>query len=185
MQKQKGFTLIELLVVVAIIGVLAAVGVVAFNGFINNAKINTVKANHKSVVKYIQTEFMKCDYGGEIDFHERWKRGEIEGHSYLEDVNCQRINTTINQSSKMTFMIDYIMGFLSHYDVMGFTNPFNPNWDNGTGVQGNHDCAEPNSETVGEVNCGWEPGTTTIHCCTRFGNDPDDILQTYIQDPFI
>ena len=53
---QKGFTLIELLVVVKIIGVLAAIGVVAFNGFIHNSKINTVKANRKSVVKYIQTE---------------------------------------------------------------------------------------------------------------------------------
>ena len=67
MQKQKGFTLIELLVVVAIIGVLAAVGVVAFNGFINNSKINTVKANHKSVVKFIQTELMKCNLGGELE----------------------------------------------------------------------------------------------------------------------
>ena len=35
---QKGFTLIELLVVIAIIGVLAAAGVVVFNGFINNSK---------------------------------------------------------------------------------------------------------------------------------------------------
>ena len=54
--KRSGFTLIELLVVVAIIGILAAVGIVAFNGFLNSAKVNTVKANHKSVVKFITTE---------------------------------------------------------------------------------------------------------------------------------
>ena len=51
--KQKGFTLIELLVVVAIIGILAAVGVVAYNGYTKSAKENAVKANHKNVVKFI------------------------------------------------------------------------------------------------------------------------------------
>ena len=38
LQSKKGFTLIELLVVVAIIGILAAVGVVAYNGYTASAK---------------------------------------------------------------------------------------------------------------------------------------------------
>ena len=35
---KKGFTLVELLVVVAILGVLAAVGIVSFGGYTSNAK---------------------------------------------------------------------------------------------------------------------------------------------------
>ena len=60
---KKGFTLIELLVVVAIIGILAAVGVVAYSGYTSSAKKSAVKANHKNVVKYIINETMKCSTG--------------------------------------------------------------------------------------------------------------------------
>ena len=61
--KQKAFTLIELLVVVAIIGILAAVGVTTFSGFQEKAKVSATKANFKSVVKYITVELMKCELG--------------------------------------------------------------------------------------------------------------------------
>ena len=61
--KRNGFTLIELLVVVAIIGILAAVGVVAYNGYTASAKANASKTNYKNVTKWIQTELVKCNAG--------------------------------------------------------------------------------------------------------------------------
>ena len=61
--KNKGFTLIELLVVVAIIGILAAVGVVAYNGYTQSAKQNAVKKQHKMLIKSINAELMKCNLG--------------------------------------------------------------------------------------------------------------------------
>ena len=61
--KHKAFTLIELLVVVAIIGILAAVGVVAYNGYTESAKSSTVKTSCKNVEKFIRLETTKCSAG--------------------------------------------------------------------------------------------------------------------------
>ena len=79
---RKAFTLIELLVVVAIIGILAAVGVVAYNGYTSAAKKKTTEVNHKIIVKYISTEVMKCNLG----------ESSIMSLNGVNQFNCSNLN---------------------------------------------------------------------------------------------
>jgi type IV pilus assembly protein PilA len=80
--KQKGFTLIELLVVVAIIGILATVGVVAYDGYTKTAKKSVAKNNHTAICKWVETESQKLliDSGDMFD-------SEITSLSILSDYN--------------------------------------------------------------------------------------------------
>ena len=60
---KKGFTLIELLVVVAIIVILAAVGVVAYNGYTTSAKITATKQQHQTIKNFIKASYGLCALG--------------------------------------------------------------------------------------------------------------------------
>ena len=60
-QDKRGFTLIELLVVVAIIGILAAVGVVAYNEYTASAKKNTCLQNTKFFQKEITLKWQNAE----------------------------------------------------------------------------------------------------------------------------
>ena len=87
--KQKAFTLIELLVVVAIIGILASVGVVAYNGYTASAKANAVKQMHIQTVKYITSESKLCTLGNTTGMN-----GEL---------NCNQIYITISNATIKNF----------------------------------------------------------------------------------
>ena len=77
---KQGFTLIELLVVVAIIGILSAVGVVAYNGYTAGAKKSACKGNHKTMVKTVYENIMWCEINSTIDI--------AEGGSYVNTLSC-------------------------------------------------------------------------------------------------
>ena len=61
--KKKAFTLIELLIVVAIIGILAGVGIPMYNGYMANAKIESSNTNHSNNKSFIAASLTRCSSG--------------------------------------------------------------------------------------------------------------------------
>jgi type IV pilus assembly protein PilA len=61
--KKKAFTLIELLIVVAIIGILAGVGIPMYNGYMANAKIESTNTNHSNNKSFIAATLTRCSSG--------------------------------------------------------------------------------------------------------------------------
>lgn len=59
--KQNGFTIVELLIVIVVIGVLAAITIVAYNGINNRALVNAQVSDLKSLQKAL--ELYKVDNG--------------------------------------------------------------------------------------------------------------------------
>ena len=61
--KKKAFTLIELLIVVAIIGILAGVGIPMYNGYMATAKVQSAATNHSNVKSFVAASLTKCSTG--------------------------------------------------------------------------------------------------------------------------
>ena len=103
--KSKAFTLIELLVVVAIIGILAAVGVTTFNGFQEKAKINTTKSNFNMLVKKFKYEMAFCELRGPDEY------AFLEARNYgSHNLQCKAMSGSVSWKSDVGSALGYYFG---------------------------------------------------------------------------
>ena len=193
--KQRGFTLIELLVVVAIIGILASVGVVAYNGYTSSVKINVVKQNHQKISKLIVSELVRCQASGEIATYWSTKaKAQAHGRSNQghDIVACD-----LSSSTPLASNFGTITRILN-YSEINAANPFDPSSFNAADKRNTGyfrmENTIPTIAEIGRTHCNIVNTYATkkqqnrtsqkVHCYSRWGTGANDYETTIISNPF-
>ena len=172
---KKGFTLVELLIVVAILGILAAVGVVSYTGFMGSAKENATRSNFNSVVKYVETELLKCNIGTETEAYLKYLEDPSKYHA-LSKGDCSNSFENISWS---------IVQYIHQFDEKGFDNPFKPNDISlPTGINNTNSCHVTDTWVYGIIHCYYKESDDQVFCCSRWGEGEDNIITRSIPNPY-
>ncbi len=88
MKNERGFTIMELLVVIVIIGVLAAIGVPAYNNMTKKAKETACQANVRTIHTAAGMYYAEKNEANSVD-NTRSDAGGLEDYlSNIEDIKC-------------------------------------------------------------------------------------------------
>ena len=132
---QKGFTLIELLVVVSIIGILAAVGVTAYSGYVTGAKKTLCNENANFFKKEIMRKWKHAEFrmdtpdidyqGGICRLHWLPSNASLNSDPGTDIVGNMKKNRTIhiqcdaNYQGKEAFVSDHFYGLGYRNTIIG------------------------------------------------------------------
>ena len=160
---QKGFSLVELLVVVAIIGVLAGVGVVGYQSYTESAKKSVAEANYNSVKRFVETELTLLN-----------NSVQSTSAAIKTGQSAPGCSSSTVYSIKSTDLDDFLTGVACYFGTggsgnMGFKNPFDAagglgvTWDGGN--NGTHDkgmiVIRPGTSGEGGLTAAQGTGDTT------------------------
>ena len=156
MKWNRGFTLIELLVVVAIIGILAAVGVTAYSGYTDSARSSVAKTNFSIIKKKVIEVSTLCDIGDTVQLKKNWNS------QIVHEVQCF-------DGGVMNFFQAHVNNDLTN-GPLDKKNPFKNGgiwWRNGKTDSGYApECKD--DDKVSRVYAVYPSATNTIEFCTCY-----------------
>ena len=136
-RSSRGFTLIELLIVVAILGILAAVGIPMYQGYQKSAKYNATESNHSNASSFIAAELTKCSISDSMMLKQSAGAGP----------------TAFTCSSNTTAQI--VTALINHFGHDGWANPYN-------GKTAVYASAQTGTDLVGSMTLTSENDTITL-----------------------